>query len=162
MEPEIFGKPTRPVSSLMKTLFTNPKLARVHLITPNSKRCLTSRLEGRFTGIKPSGRGIAIVGDSHAMGWGVNDEETFAAVLQRIANRPVYNLGVGSYATERELIRLEKSGLLNQVDPSFWPITVVIWKRTNSSNAPVQQKTKPSFLSLRKLGPRNQLPLLIK
>ena len=59
---------------------------------------------------------IAVLGDSHAMGWGVNDEETFSAELQRITNRRVYNLGVSSYATERELDRLALIQDLNSVD----------------------------------------------
>lgn len=71
---------------------------------------------GRHTGPRPAGTGIAVIGDSHAMGWGVNDEETFAAHLQALSGRPVYNLGVASYGTARELLRLEKSGLLSQVD----------------------------------------------
>lgn len=72
--------------------------------------------EGRNTGAKPQGTGIAIIGDSHAMGWGVNDLETFSARLQTLSKRPVYNLAVASYGTSRELIRLEKSGVLDKVD----------------------------------------------
>lgn len=72
--------------------------------------------EGRSTGAKPEGTGIAVIGDSHAMGWGVNDLETFSARLQTLSGRPVYNLGVASYGTARELIRLEKSGVLDKVD----------------------------------------------
>lgn len=71
---------------------------------------------GRDTGVKPPGTGIAVIGDSHAMGYGVNDHETFSAQLQKLAGRPVYNLGVASYGTARELIRLEKSGVLEKVD----------------------------------------------
>jgi hypothetical protein len=52
---------------------------------------------------------VAILGDSHAMGWGVEDEATFANILQRETNRPVYNFGVSSYGTKRELIRLINS-----------------------------------------------------
>jgi hypothetical protein len=77
---------------------------------------LTFNAEGRETGPKPAGTGIAVLGDSHAMGWGVNDEETYAARLQGMLKRPVYNLGVASYGTARELIRLERSGLLDKVD----------------------------------------------
>ncbi len=72
--------------------------------------------EGRNTGPKPDGAGIAVIGDSHAMGWGVNDNETFAAHLQALSGHPVYNLGVASYGTARELIRLKKSGVLDKVD----------------------------------------------
>lgn len=77
---------------------------------------LSFTAEGRETGPKPAGAGIAVIGDSHAMGWGVNDTETFAAQLQALSGRPVYNLGVASYGTARELIRLKKSGVLAKVD----------------------------------------------
>jgi hypothetical protein len=84
--------------------------------------------EGRNTGPKPAGTGIAVIGDSHAMGWGVNDQETFSARLQTLSGRPVYNLGVASYGTARELIRLEKSGVLDKVD------TVIIQYCNNDLN----------------------------
>ncbi len=84
--------------------------------------------EGRNTGVKPEGTGIAVIGDSHAMGWGVNDLETFSAHLQTLSGRPVYNLGVASYGTARELIRLEKSGVLDKVD------TVIIQYCNNDLN----------------------------
>jgi hypothetical protein len=84
--------------------------------------------EGRETGTKPKGTGIAVIGDSHAMGWGVNDRETFSAQLQALSGRPVYNLGVASYGTARELIRLEKSGVLDKVD------TVIIQYCNNDLN----------------------------
>jgi lysophospholipase L1-like esterase len=60
--------------------------------------------------------GIVLLGDSYAMGWGVNDRETFANVLQDELKRPVYNLAVSSYGTVRELLRLHQSGLIDQVD----------------------------------------------
>jgi len=72
--------------------------------------------DGRNTGSKPKGKGIAVIGDSHAMGWGVNDLEAFPAQLQALTRRPVFNLAVASYGTARELIRLEKSGLLGKID----------------------------------------------
>jgi lysophospholipase L1-like esterase len=84
--------------------------------------------EGRDTGVKPAGTGIAVIGDSHAMGWGVNDHETFSANLQKLTKRPVYNLGVASYGTARELIRLEKSGVLEKVD------TIIIQYCNNDKN----------------------------
>ena len=59
---------------------------------------------------------IIVLGDSHAMGWGVNDNKTFSYVLQNLSKTPVYNLAVSSYGTVREVIRLEKSGLLEKSD----------------------------------------------
>jgi hypothetical protein len=69
--------------------------------------------------------GIAILGDSYAMGWGVNDNETFANILQKSTKKPIFNLAVSSYATERELKMLIFSGLLDKVD------TIVIQYTTN-------------------------------
>jgi len=46
---------------------------------------------------------VVILGDSHAMGWGVDDNQQFANVLQSKTLKPVFNLAVSSYATEREL-----------------------------------------------------------
>ncbi len=72
---------------------------------------------GRFSN-HPSNdnNGIAVLGDSHAMGWGVNDNDTFSAILEKKINRPVYNLAVSGYGTPRELIRLEKSNLISKVN----------------------------------------------
>ena len=60
--------------------------------------------------------GIAVLGDSHAMGWGVNDNETFSHLLEKKIDRPVYNLAVSGYGTVRELIRLKESNLLKKID----------------------------------------------
>jgi len=50
------------------------------------------------------------------MGWGVNDDETFAALLERKLGKKVYNLAVSGFATKRELERLRISNLLEKVD----------------------------------------------
>jgi hypothetical protein len=92
------------------------------------KTKLTFTAEGRNTGPRPEGTGIAVIGDSHAMGWGVNDLDTFSAQLQKLSGRPVYNLAVASYGTAREVIRLERSGLLDKVD------TVIIQYCNNDRN----------------------------
>ena len=93
-----------------------PKIGKCHFNNLEYQTELNFSTEGRYTGEKPSGTGIAVLGDSHAMGWGVADNETFSSELQRLSGRPVFNLGVSSYATDRELIRLEKSGVLEKVD----------------------------------------------
>lgn len=50
---------------------------------------------------------ILVLGDSYAMGWGVEDSETFSSLLQR-QNVNVFNLGVSSYGTAREFMRLRQ------------------------------------------------------
>lgn len=52
---------------------------------------------------------IVVLGDSIAMGWGVNNDETFSFLLEKKLKKKVYNLGVSSYGTVREIKRLKKS-----------------------------------------------------
>lgn len=50
-----------------------------------------------------------VLGDSVAMGWGVNDNETFSYQLEKISKKKVYNMGVSSYGTVREIKRMKLS-----------------------------------------------------
>ena len=45
---------------------------------------------------------IIVLGDSIAMGWGVNDEDTFAQRIEKGTGSTVLNLAVSSYGTVRE------------------------------------------------------------
>jgi len=65
---------------------------------------------------RPNRGRIIVLGDSQAMGWGVQDEETFASVLAAEYGFEVFNLGVSSYGTARELLRLQKEFDLQQGD----------------------------------------------
>jgi hypothetical protein len=51
---------------------------------------------------------IVVVGDSHAMGWGVRGEESFPKRLQAMVSRPVLNASMSSYGTVREMMLLER------------------------------------------------------
>jgi lysophospholipase L1-like esterase len=51
---------------------------------------------------------IVVLGDSVAMGWGVAQEETFAAIIARETGRRVLNAAVSSYGTVREMRLLER------------------------------------------------------
>lgn len=93
-----------------------PVHGECHFENPEFSTVMHFSQYGRHTGKKPDGLGIAVLGDSFAMGWGVSDKDTFAAELQRLSARPVYNLGVSSYGTKRELLYLMKSGLASDVD----------------------------------------------
>ena len=44
------------------------------------------------------------------MGWGVNDNETFPFLLEKNIKKKVYNLGVSSYGTIREIKKMILSG----------------------------------------------------
>ena len=49
---------------------------------------------------------VIVLGDSHAMGWGVGQDETLARVLARRTGLKTLNAAVASYATVREMITL--------------------------------------------------------
>lgn len=65
-----------------------------------------------------SGR-IIVLGDSQAMGWGVQDDQTFASVLAADYGFEVVNMGVSSYGTARELLRLRREFDLHRGDIVF-------------------------------------------
>jgi hypothetical protein len=50
---------------------------------------------------------IVVIGDSFAMGWGVEQEESFPRLLERLSGRTVLNASVASYGTARQLRLLE-------------------------------------------------------
>ncbi len=55
---------------------------------------------------------VIVVGDSHVMGWGVEQEEAVPQVLARKTGRKILNAGVSSYGTVREML------MLNRLDTS--------------------------------------------
>jgi len=62
---------------------------------------------------------VIVLGDSHAMGWGVQHEQTFARVLARQSGAKVLNAGISSYGTAREVM------LLDRLDVSSLRVLVV-------------------------------------
>ena len=60
---------------------------------------------------------LVVLGDSMAFGWGVEDDETFSNHLKTLLQKKVFNFGVPSYATERELKLFERNfKLLEKID----------------------------------------------
>ncbi len=51
---------------------------------------------------------IVVIGDSHAMGWGVAASDSFPKVMQHDLGIPVLNAAMSSYGTARELALLER------------------------------------------------------
>lgn len=108
--------PTETCIDFDSDLLYRPRIGACVFENPEFETILHFDEDGRVSHGKTNRPGIAAVGDSFTMGWGVNDDETFSALIERMTGRPVYNLGVSSYATHRELLRLQKSGLLPKVD----------------------------------------------
>ena len=74
------------------------------------------RLNSNSISFDESARSIAVIGDSFAMGWGVNDNETFSSKLENQLNKKVYNMGVSSYGTIREVKKLINSDYYDKID----------------------------------------------
>lgn len=58
---------------------------------------------------------IAVLGDSYAMGWGVEQDSTFAQLLESKLNLKVLNLAVSSYGTAREIASLKKISTVPEI-----------------------------------------------
>lgn len=56
---------------------------------------------------------IIILGDSYTLGWGVDQDSTFAQVLEQLSGRKVLNASMASYGTARELLLLDRIDLSN-------------------------------------------------
>ena len=89
--------------------------------------------------ISENDRIVAVLGDSIAMGWGVEDDETFSYDLQKNLNKKVLNLGVSSYGTIREIKRLKKNKYYNQVD------TVIIQYHVNDYGENIYMDPKKKY-----------------
>lgn len=55
---------------------------------------------------------MIVLGDSFAMGWGVEQDQTYAQILEKKLGQKVLNAGISSFGTVRELF------MLNQLDVS--------------------------------------------
>lgn len=106
-------------AELNSDLIYQPKLGACVFNNPEFKTSLNFDSLGRLVPNRQNTygkNGIAVLGDSHAMGWGVNDKDTFANALQQYTQKPVYNLAVSSYGTHREIKRLIQTGIISKVD----------------------------------------------
>ena len=68
-----------------------------------------SRVHSNTTNFTNQNDYYIVLGDSIAMGWGVNDNETFSHKLEEFSKKKVYNMGVSSYGTVREIKKLKFS-----------------------------------------------------
>ena len=54
---------------------------------------------------------IVVLGDSYAMGWGVDENETFSSIIENKSGMKVLNAGIPSYGTVREFEILKRIDL---------------------------------------------------
>lgn len=99
-------------TSYDKDLLYKPKEGKCNFSNPEFSTQLTFDESSRKHNLNKEYRDddyILVLGDSVAMGWGVNDQETFSFKLEKLINKKVYNLGVSSYGTIREIKKLKLS-----------------------------------------------------
>lgn len=98
-----------------KDLLYKPKIGRCEFSNPEFETELNFSEFYRNHNIKFINNdlesNILVLGDSIAMGWGVNDDETFSFLLEKSLKKKVYNLAVSSYGTVREIKRMKLSPL---------------------------------------------------
>ena len=70
-----------------------------------------NRIHKSFLDTNKDENGIAVLGDSYAMGWGVNDNQTYSSILEKKINRKVFNQGVSSYGTIRQVKKFINSDI---------------------------------------------------
>lgn len=78
-----------------------------------SEREFSNRYRINSLGVRDSeealdGPEIVVLGDSYALGWGVEQQETFAALLGAQMKRKVLNTSIPSFGTVREMLILDK------------------------------------------------------
>ena len=102
-------------TSYDKNLLYKPKIGKCKFINPEFSTYLTfdetSRNHDLKNNYNTDENHILVLGDSIAMGWGVNDNETFSFLMEKNLKQKVYNLGVSSYGTVREIKKMKLSPL---------------------------------------------------
>ena len=93
-----------------KNLFYKPKVGKCNFSNPEFETVLNFdefiRTHDLLNKNYNSDEYILVLGDSIAMGWGVNNDKTFSYLLEKSLEKKVYNLGVSSYGTVREIKRM--------------------------------------------------------
>ena len=51
---------------------------------------------------------IIVLGDSHAMGWGVQQDQSFPSVIEHLSGKKTLNAAISSYGTAREVYMLKR------------------------------------------------------
>lgn len=88
-------------------------------------------------------RRILVIGDSFAFGWGVNDDETYAARLEAaLPDTEVVNLGVGGYGTDQMLLMLGAEGTRYRPDRV---VVGVVSEDTERNLVSFRDFAKPTF-----------------
>jgi len=92
---------------------------------------------------------IVVIGDSFAQGWGVEQSETFASVLEHLSGLKVLNTAIASYGTARQL------RLLRSVDLSRATHLVIQFCNNDYFENAAFEREGPDFATQKETGYRN-------
>lgn len=87
---------------------------------------------------------IALLGDSIAWGWGVDDGRCFADLIEPRLGVEVINLGVPGYSTDQQLLTLERDGL--RYEPDLVLLCFVLNDVLGNLQETSQGRNKPRFV----------------
>ena len=139
----VFQHSTNDCVEFDKNLIYVPKIGECEFSNPDFKSKLNfdeyRRLNQVDDNINVEDDVIAVIGDSIAMGWGVNNDETFSYNLQKLTGNKVINYGVSSYGTIREIKRLKMSKYYNQID------TIIIQYHLNDLDENIHMDPKEKY-----------------
>lgn len=98
---------------------------------------------------------IVVLGDSHGMGWGVEQQERFSEVLEKQLNIKILNTAITSYGTHRE------AKLLSQVDLDSCKLVIIQYCDNdldeNRVNFPNPQKSAIDARAFEVAGKQNTI-----
>lgn len=101
-------------------LIYKPRIGKASFNSPEFNTTITFTSEGFRKQEKSKTcsvrKKILILGDSHSMGWGVNDDETFSSILNREYGWNTSNAACSSYETVREILYSLKINALQTSD----------------------------------------------
>ena len=139
----VFQHSTNDCVEFSKDLLYVPKKGQCKFDNPEFKTVLNfdkfRRLNLVDDDINKDDKIIAVLGDSVAMGWGVQNNETFSYNLQNLIGKKVINFGVSSYGTVREIKRLKLSKYFNQID------TIIIQYHLNDRGENISMSPEKKF-----------------
>ncbi len=110
-----------------------------------------NRLGVRDDEFSLEGPNIVVIGDSFAQGWGVEQSETFASVLEGLSGLKVLNTAIASYGTAREF------RLLRSVDLSQARYLIIQFCNNDYFENAAFEREGPEFATQSEAGYRNSV-----
>ena len=90
---------------------------------------------------------IILLGDSVAMGWGVNDDENYSAKLEKLIKSRIFNISVPNYGTIRQVKKLKEMTTLQNINNLIFHYSIDDY----NENLELSIKKKYEYIEFEKL-----------